>query len=510
MNPLGQWHSTRQGVAVDQAAVPTLPPEAFSAQVSASRQRGGRLANLFARRGAHDAVRLYAIVAFDASGTLELCAADLPGEAPAYPSIAATCPAAQAFEREIAEQYAVRPEGHPWLKPLRYHPPDRGTQPWGRFDPAETIPGNYPFFRVEGEEIHEVAVGPVHAGIIEPGHFRFQCHGEQVLHLEVVLGYQHRGAEALLAHPNPVRAILAAETVAGDSSIGHATAYCAAIEALGGTIVSPRAHAIRAIALELERLANHVGDLGALGADIGFLPTNAFLGRLRGDFLNLTCEICGNRFGRSLLRPGGILVDIDPALAQRLRLRLLELQTEVIEVLELFFSTPTVLARLEGVGILTAVQAADLGLVGPVARACGLGLDVRHDHPHGAYQFSHIPVAIEPSGDVYARAAVRWLEVQRSIEFLLEMLAAIPAGSIRAAMPSLRPNALAIGMAETWRGEAMHVAFTGADGSAQFVKAKDPSLHNWFGLAMAMRDQLISDFPLCNKSFSLSYAGHDL
>jgi Ni,Fe-hydrogenase III large subunit len=508
------WLPIRPGKAVDIAAVPMVPSEAFADHVVAAWARGGRLANLFGRRLSADTVHLYAFLAFDPASRFQVCSAELRRRgdlAPTYPSITDRWPAAQAFEREIAEQYGVHPVGHPWLKPQRYHSTDDGTPaPWGAFDPAKPIPGDYPFYRMEGEEVHEVAVGPVHAGIIEPGHFRFQCHGEDVFHLEIMLGYQHRGVEPLLLHPNATRSAIVAETIAGDASIGHATAYCTPLEALAGAKVSLRAAAIRGIALELERLANHVGDLGALCTDVAFLPGSAYLGRLRGEYLNLTLEICGNRFGRNLLRPGGVRFDISPDASERMRARLEALQHETLEVLNLMFSQSSVLARFEGVGALTEDQADEIGMVGPAARACGCRRDVRCDHPHGVFQFSHVPIAVETTGDVYARAVVRWLEVQRSLDFLLELLGNIPAGKPFERVGTMKASALAFGVSETWRGEAMHVAFTDETGKLAFVKVKDPSVHNWFGLALALRGVAISDFPVCNKSFNLSYAGHDL
>ncbi len=517
MNGKGGWLPVRQGQAVDIASIPLVAAEEFAGQVVRVRSRGGRLSHLFGRRTSVDAIRLYAFVAFDSASRFEVCCAEVRGGAsggvqpPAYPSISRAWPAAQAFEREIAEQYGVSPLGHPWLKPLRYHATDDGSPaPWGPFDATRTIPGDYPFYRVEGEEVHEVAVGPVHAGIIEPGHFRFQCHGEEVLHLEIMLGYQHRGVERLLLHPNAARSAIVAETIAGDASIGHAAAYCTALEGLAGAKVSLRAAAIRGIALELERLANHVGDLGALCTDVAFLPASAYLGRLRGEYLNLTLEICGNRFGRNLLRPGGVRFDIPFETAERMRRRVESLHRETLEVLDLMFDQSSVLARFEGIGVLTEAQANEIGMVGPAARASGCRRDVRCDHPHGVFQFSHIPIAVETTGDVYARAAVRWLEVQRSLEFLMELLGNKPEGVTFGRIAALKPNAMAFGVSETWRGEAMHVAFTDDAGRPAFMKVKDPSIHNWFGLALALRGMAISDFPVCNKSFNLSYAGHDL
>lgn len=511
----GNWMAARQGEVVALSDIPRVESEHFAEHVVAARHRSGRISQLFGRRMTDGGVTVYAFLAHDGEGKVSICSTHvLPrGEDGklSYPSVTAHWPAAQAFEREIAEQFGVQPIGHPWLKPLRYQGTDNGSAaPWGQFDPNKHIPGDYPFYRVEGEEVHEVAVGPVHAGIIEPGHFRFQCHGEEVLHLEIMLGYQHRGTEPLLLHRNAVRSAIVAETIAGDASIGHALAYCTALEALAGVNVSIRAHAIRGIALELERLANHVGDLGALCSDVAFLPGASFLGRLRGDSLNLTLEICGNRFGRNLLRPGGVLFDISSELSDKLRKLLERLQSEVFQVLEMVFSQSSVLARFEGTGVLSHQQADDVGLVGPAARACGCVRDVRHDHSHGVFRFSHIPVANETTGDVYARAVVRWLEIQRSIEFLLELLGNLPAGKTFGSIGALQPNAMAFGMSETWRGEAMHMALTDEAGKLAFVKVKDPSIHNWFGLALAMRGMQISDFPLCNKSFNLSYAGHDL
>jgi Ni,Fe-hydrogenase III large subunit len=358
--------------------------------------------------------------------------------------------------------------------------------------------------------VHEVAVGPVHAGVIEPGHFRFQCAGEEVLHLEIALGYQHRGIETAL-QGGPHRATLVQmETIAGDTTIAHATAYASIMEALGGAEAPLRAQWLRALALELERLANHVGDLGALAGDVAFLPAAAACGKIRGDFLNLTAVLCGNRFGRTLVRPGGCRHDLDAERAALLGGGLGRAVSESLEATGWLWEAVSVRARFDGTGIVPSERAEEIGLVGVAARASGLVRDVRYDHPAGWHRFAHVPVATWPEGDVFSRARVRWLELQRSAAFLQEQLAGAPDGPTFVAPGAPSPDTFAVSLVEGWRGEVCHVAITGADGRFLRYKIVDPSFHNWTGLALAMRGEAISDFPLCNKSFNLSYCGFDL
>ncbi len=469
---------------------------------------GGRIVALFGWPDRDDALQLTAILAPAGQGRLSVLGAR-PGAS--YPALTPDCPQAQGFERELAEQWGIVPAGHPWLKPVRFHgrfpgAPAAATRP----APAAPAPGVTEFFRMAGEEIHEVAVGPVHAGIIEPGHFRFQCHGEQVFHLEIALGYQHRGVEQALVSGPDKRTPFLVETLAGDTSVGHATAYCQCLEALGESPVPSRGQALRAVALELERLANHTGDLGALAGDVGFLPTAAYGGRIRGDFLNLTAAWCGNRFGRGLICPGGVAHDLEPERLRELQRRLEQARRDVRSAADLLWSTPSVMARFEQTGVLSAQMARELGLVGPAARACGVERDVRYEFPFGLFCYHQIPVSLAESGDVFARAYVRWLEIQRSLEFIERQLDQLPEGPIRTPPGALKPDALTVSLVEGWRGEIVHAVITDGRGRFRRYKVVDPSFHNWLGLAMAMRQQPISDFPLCNKSFNLSYCGHDL
>ena len=497
------------GRAINLESVPTLVIDDFEQSILDGVALGQRVAALFAAAAQPpQQTLLYVILADDDQNQLYVARTHVEGDQ--FPSLTPRCPQVHLFEREIAEQFGLEPIDHPWLKPVRYHRSWEGRDAWKRPTDQPILPGVTDFFRVEGDEVHEVAVGPVHAGVIEPGHFRFQCHGERVFHLEIALGFQHRGVEkALLGGPTS-RSIHYAETLAGDTTVAHATAYCQVLEALARCQKTPRAQTLRAIALELERLANHVGDLGALANDVGFLPTASYCGRIRGEFINMTALLCGSRFGRGMIRPGGVGFDADDARLAELLRRLDEAERDTTVAVNLLWNTPSVRARFEDTGPLPPQVAAELGVVGPAARASGLIRDVRHDQPSGLFRFVQIPASTCETGDVFARAFIRWLEIQQSIEFVRDQLRAIPAGSTMVPLNPLAPHCLAVAMNEGWRGEVCHVAITDERGCFARYKVVDPSFHNWTALAYALRNQDISDFPLCNKSFNLSYCGHDL
>ena len=465
---------------------------------------GGKVVQFFVYEDGGE-LRLIAVLRKD---ELLVASSDAPE---AYASLTAEREAFHLFEREIAEQFGLKPTGHPWLKMVRYHPNSTGRPDVFGNDYAEDIPGNYEYYSVEGEEVHQVAVGPVHAGVIEPGHFRFNCIGERVFHLEIHLGYQHRGIEQLIPQVAPERLPSLIEGIAGDTAVGHSLCFTQAVEGLTDRRPDASAQILRTIGLELERLSNHVGDLGALSGDVAFLPPANYCGRMRGDFLNMSLWLCGSRFGKGLVRAGGVgtaLVDEDRA---TIRGRIDELRPQVEHTIDLIFDTASVRARFEECGVVSREDADHLGLVGPAGRASGLPYDARRCFPTEHYAQLDIPEHPMPSGDVYARARIRGDEIIQSMD-IVEALLDEPATTqeVDREIRPLAPSSFVVTVNEAWRGEVSHCLLTDETGKIERYKIKDPSFHNWNGLAMALRDTGISDFPLNNKSFNLSYCGYDL
>ncbi len=457
-------------------------------------------------------LRFYCILLCDATGKILITSHVLEYyDETILPSLTALHPQLHPFEREIAERYGVRFEGMPWPKPLRF--------PFNRFDRQSSI-DNYPFYAISGRSLHEVNVGPIHAGVIEPGAFRFICNGEQVLHLEIALGYQHRGVEhAFASTDNRLRQVCLAETVAGDSAVAHATAFCEAIEKLSGRERCAELERERAIALELERMAMQIADTGALSMDVGYQLGQVACEALRTMTINTTQAWCGNRFGKGLIRPHGTNHPLNGERAAMIRQHVAEIKRRYTEVQYDIRTSPSVLARFEQCGIVPRDEMQRIGGVGEAARASGVTRDIRASHPWGVYakQLHHEPVT-ERQGDVMARLLVRCREVLQSADYIDSLLESYcrkyAAGANPCAAPdyqtTLQPASLALGLVEGWRGEICHVVLTDAEGRIAACRVKDPSLHNWLALALAVRGEGISDFPICNKSFNLSYCGHDL
>lgn len=420
-----------------------------------------------------------------------------------YPSLTATHPAAQIYERELWEQSGLVPDGHPWLKPVRFE------------GERQQRMNDYPFFKVRGQEVHEVGVGPIHASVIEPGHFRFMCLGEAVHHLEIQLGYQHRGVESLLLQRSPWALTPLVESICGDSAVAYAWAHCAALEALSASPVSLETELSRAVALELERVAMHLATLTGLATDIAFLQGGATYGRLRTALINASQRVCGNRFGRGWIRPTQACA-LSAALRQDLVTTLNAFASDFAQINQLMLSARSVKARFVGTGTISPQAARELGLLGVVARASGVALDARCQLPGAAYRHSALAPLTEPGGDCWARMVQRMREIDASVAWLLSVLNDAALDWRGTPMPAavtpqaLQPEALCVSLIEGTRGPVVQVLETSASGALLHYKVQDPSLPNWFGLALALRDNAISDFPICNKSFDLSYCGNDL
>ena len=482
----------REGVEKMQVLEPKVWRDHLVAQI----RSGSRIVTLFGRR---DQERVSITAVLQAPDSTLLLSRTLVSVDVGYHALTSEFPALHCFERELHEQTGVRMAAHPWLKPVRYE---------GR---PQSAMNDYPFYKIEGKEVHEVAVGPVHAGIIEPGSFRFMCLGEQIHHLEIQLGYQHRGLEALLLRGDPRRLAPLVETIAGDSSIAHAWAYCAALESLAGADLDLEVEVARAVALELERIAMHLSTLAGLAGDIGFLQGATTYGRLRTTAINTTMRLCGSRFGRGALRPGGVAMKSPSDFAKELHANLDLLRRDLAIINDRFLASQTVAHRLRGVGVLSLAQATELGLVGTAARASGVPLDARQHMEGGAYRALPLPLSVSTAGDCWARVELRIAEIDASLAWISSIVSRFPTWTRpRCAVGALAPRQTVVTLVEGWRGEVVHCVETGVTGQVVHYKVQDPSLRNWLGVAIAVRENEISDFPICNKSFDLSYCGHDL
>jgi Ni,Fe-hydrogenase III large subunit/NADH:ubiquinone oxidoreductase subunit C len=410
------------------------------------------------------------------------------------------------FEREIHENYGVQFDGHPWLKPVRY--------PYDRVAKSELM-DNYPFYEIDSEELHEVGVGPIHAGVIEPGHFRFICNGEKVLHLEIHLGYQHRGVERMyLEKDTALQRCILSENIAGDTAVGHSLAHAQLIESLAGIETGEALQIERCIALELERIAVHIGDTAALCADVAYQLGQVVCEALRTTIINTTQLWCGNRFGKGLVRPGGTNYPLDEEVIDAILKVMDDTGNRFRQMTDTIYSRPSVLSRFDETGTVTTDQARTIGAVGMAARSCNISRDIRVSHPFQTYRNYEVKPVVLETGDVLARGMLRNLEVRESVNIIRNLINLWRGVKNDPRKPvydyRLKPDSLAFSLTEGWRGEICHIAMTDENGRISHYKVKDPSMHNWMALALAVRNQEISDFPVCNKSFNLSYCGYDL
>ena len=431
---------------------------------------------------------------------------------------------ASRFEREIRDLFGITPVGHPDPRPLvrhgfwpeDYYPLRRDAVPRSFEDDGRP----FPFGQVEGPGVYEVPVGPVHAGVIEPGHFRFSAVGETIIDLKQRLYFTHKGTEKLFEGRGLADGVRLAERISGDSTVGHALAFCQAVESAAGVTVPARASYVRAILLELERLYNHIADVGMIVSDTGFAVAHAHCSRIRERLLRLNHAVTGNRLLRGSVIPGGVGCDLPAAGRPRGAAGAegpVDVASEVdaavrdfLDIVSICTSHSLVLDRLESTGVLNATVARDYAVRGCVARASGLDVDARRDHPRPPYDELRVEVPVLDSGDVRARFLIRVAEVRASATLIRRAVETVPDGPLAAPMRDLPPHVPAFAIVEGWRGAIVHWVMGDAEGRLRRVKVVDPSFLNWPALSRAVLDSIVPDFPLCNKSFNLSYSGNDL
>ena len=444
--------------------------------------------------------------------------AALPADDPSFPTLTASYAPAFRFERQMHSLMGVVPAGHPDPRPwIAFEDWPAGAFPLrASFDAARPLirgSGDYPWIRAAGEGVYEIPVGPVHAGIIEPGHFRFQAVGEDVVNLEERLGYVHKGIEKRFESLPWDQGHRLAGRVSGDTTVAHALGYCQALESMNGCAVPERAHWIRALLLERERIANHCGDLGAIANDAAFAFLWYQMARLREHLLRTNRALFGHRLLMDCVVPGGVAADVTAAGGESLARELEGFLAEFEKLVAIYDGNASLEDRVRETGVLAPQKALDLCVVGVVARASGINHDSRVFHPFPPYDRPEeveldVPVLI--SGDVHARAWVRVLEVRESVRLIRYMLERLPEGPVCAPSPPPPPGVAGFAAVEGWRGEIVYWLQSGPRGEINRCMVRDPSSLNWIGLEQAVLGNIVPDFPLCNKSFNQSYSGHDL
>jgi len=477
-----------------------------------------RLLSLFAtdERAARGHFVVHHVWSLPGLGAFLRVSAPVEPAAASFPSIAARHPAANWFEREVMDFFGLVPADHPNPERVALHDDfPEGVWPLRKDFPGDTpvprVAGvSHPFRPVTGEGVFQVPVGPVHAGIIEPGHFRFGVAGEPVLYLQLRLFYVHKGIEKRFERLPWRHTLFLAESISGDTSVGHALAYSHALERLAGVEVPARARALRVVLLELERVYNHIADIGALATDVAFTVPASRAQAQREGLVRLYERLFGTRLLRGTIALGGVKRDLDPDGREALGRHLRALEQEFDDLITLLIDSGSFTDRVDGTGVLTNQAARDLGIVGMAGRASGIDADLRRDHPHDAYEGLRFEVPVEDGGDVRARLMVRAREVEQSFSILRQVIDTLPVSPLGAALPAELPaGASALGWVEAWRGPCVHWVATDERGRLSRVKVTDPSFLNWPGLIHAVPGNIIPDFPVINKSFNLSYSGND-
>lgn len=477
----------------------------------------GRLCALWGsdERANGQGFRIHAVFALDEGWPYLIL--DLPADQPVYPDLSGIFPAANRMQRATFDLLGIRHDGEdqrPWLRhngwpadwfPLRH---DAGESP-----AHENLPSDYPFVQVGGEGAHEIPVGPIHAGIIEPGHFRFSVVGERILRLEQRLGYQHKGIECRLVNADFATGAKLVGRVSGDSTCAFAWAFADAIEAACGITPSPRALALRALLLERERVANHLGDLGALGNDAALAFGLAQFMRLKEDWVRTNARVFGHRFLMDSIVPGGVAVDVDATGLAALVDQCLAIETAVRELQHIYDEHAGLQDRFLTTGAISAELSQELSLSGMAARATGLLLDARCHRqgyvPPAPWDRLAVRPAVDERGDVAARVAVRFAEIFESLRLIRLLANTLPTGELRREVVPVA-GAAGIGIVEGWRGEVIVAVQIGPDGRIARCHPHDPSWQAWPALEYAVLKDIVPDFPLINKSFNLSYSGQDI
>jgi Ni,Fe-hydrogenase III large subunit/Ni,Fe-hydrogenase III component G len=475
-----------------------------------------RLVSLFAEdaRQSCGAFHLYYVFALDAAhGFFILRVAVLP-QKPEFTSLTNAIHAVNWQEREVQDMFGLKLIGHPNPRRCALHDNWPEVYPLRKdFDLHTVLPPfqgeRHKFREVEGEGVFQVPVGPVHAGIIEPGHFLFSVAGEPVLYLQLRMFYVHKGTEKLFESLPISHGVRLAESISGDSSFAHATAFCHAVERAAGVEAPPRARALRTACLELERIYNHLADIGAICTDVAFVTAHMHAMRLKEHVLRRNEQLTGNRLLRGMACLGGVRLDWDTEQQHGLRDLVNELEPQFHSLVELIRDSSSTRDRLETTGVLSPEVARDFGVVGLAGRASGLDRDLRRDFPHAFYDQVQFSVPVFTEGDVQRRLAVRREELYQSFAILRQVLAKLPSGPIRAPFEEVPPDRTALGYVEGWRGEIFHWIRTAPGQRLARCKVKDPSLQNWPALSEAILGNIVPDFPVVNKSFNLSYSGTD-